>query len=105
MLALLVEPGEVMTCEDIAAWCGCAPSTIHRIEKRALEKIVWSAQNPAIRRALMEGMKANSKAGATPPKPHKSQFGIIVICESEEDQKTKFASLKKRGLKLKVVSV
>ena len=47
-------------------------------------------------------MANNSKAAAT---PHKSQYGVIVICESEADQKVKFEALKKRKWKLKVVSV
>ena len=105
LVAVLREPGVEITCEDLAAWCDCAPSTIHRIERRALEKIRWSAQNPVIRSALLEGMEKPAKAGPASPFKYKPQFGVIVICESEPDQKKKFALLKKQGLKLKVVSV
>lgn len=36
---------------------------------------------------------------------YKSQFGVIAICESEEDQKVLYEKLKKQGLNLKVVTV
>lgn len=35
---------------------------------------------------------------------YKQQFGVIVICESEEEQKKIFEELQKKGLKLKVVT-
>ena len=49
--------------------------------------------------------RCTTRAGAASPFKYKPQFGVIVICESEPDQKKKFALLKKQGLKLKVVSV
>jgi len=36
---------------------------------------------------------------------YKPQWGVIVICESEEQQKKVFEKLKKEGLKLKIVNV
>ena len=36
---------------------------------------------------------------------YKEQFGVIVICQSEDDQKKIFERLKKEGLTLKVVTV
>lgn len=36
---------------------------------------------------------------------YKSQYGVIVICESEKSQKEVFEKLQKEGLKLKVVTV
>ena len=36
---------------------------------------------------------------------YKSQYGVIVICESEHHQKEIFEELQKEGLKLKVVTV
>jgi len=36
---------------------------------------------------------------------YKPQWGVIVICESEEHQKRVFEKLKKEGLKLKIVNV
>jgi len=39
LLSVLRRPGERLTLDDVAAWCECEPSTIHRIEKEALRKI------------------------------------------------------------------
>lgn len=36
---------------------------------------------------------------------YKEQYGVIVICESEDDQKKVFEELKEKGYKLKVVTV
>lgn len=36
---------------------------------------------------------------------YKEQFGVIVICQSEQEQKEVFEKLKKEGLTLKVVTV
>ena len=36
---------------------------------------------------------------------YKPQYGVIVICESETQQKRVFEKLKKEGLKLKIVNV
>lgn len=33
------------------------------------------------------------------------KYGVIVLCKDEKEQKTVFDSLKKKGMKLKVVSV
>lgn len=35
---------------------------------------------------------------------YKPQYGIIVICESEDEQKKVFEELQKEGKKLKVVT-
>lgn len=56
LLSIARRPGEVLTLEDIAAWCDCPPSTIQRIERGALEKARWHPQNPAVRRALLAAM-------------------------------------------------
>lgn len=91
-----------MTLEDIAAWCDCPASTIHRIEQQALEKARWSPQNPALRRAILAAMKTKKGGKAFPYKP---QHGLIVVCEGEADQQRKFEKLKKLGLKVRVVCV
>ena len=36
---------------------------------------------------------------------YKPQYGVIVICETEKQQKELFEKLKKEGLKLKIVNV
>lgn len=36
---------------------------------------------------------------------YKEQYGVIVICKSENEQKEVFDKLQKEGLKLKVVTV
>lgn len=36
---------------------------------------------------------------------YKEQYGVIVICKSENEQKEVFEKLQKEGLKLKVVTV
>ena len=36
---------------------------------------------------------------------YKEQYGVIVICENENEQKAIFEELQKKGLKLKVVTV
>ena len=41
----------------------------------------------------------------TKPFKYKEQYGVIVVCESEEQQKAIFEELQKQGLKLKVVTV
>lgn len=35
---------------------------------------------------------------------YKQQYGVIVICETEEEQINMFEELKEKGLKLKVVT-
>lgn len=35
---------------------------------------------------------------------YKQQYGVIVICETEEEQKKVFEELRQKGLKLKVVT-
>jgi hypothetical protein len=35
---------------------------------------------------------------------YKPQYGVIVICETEEDQIKMFEELKEKGLKLKIVT-
>lgn len=36
---------------------------------------------------------------------YRPQYGIIVICESEDEQKKVFENLQSKGYKLKVVNV
>lgn len=36
---------------------------------------------------------------------YKEQYGVIVVCQSENEQKAIFEELKKKGLTLKVVTV
>ncbi len=36
---------------------------------------------------------------------YKEQYGVIVICQTEEEQKRIFEELQKKGLTLKVVTV
>jgi len=103
LLAVLRKPGEELTLEDIAAWCDCRPSTIHRIEKAALKKARWHPQNPALRRALLAAMKPTQQAAK--PFKYRQQYGLIVVCQDEGDQRRKFEQLKKRGLKVRVVTV
>lgn len=40
-LAILcaTQPGEPLTCAEIAAYCGCCPERINQIEHRALERV------------------------------------------------------------------
>lgn len=47
---------------------------------------------------------SNPKAKAK-PFAYKPQHGLIVICANEADQKRKYETLKKRGLKVRVVTV
>lgn len=35
---------------------------------------------------------------------YKQQYGVIVICKNEEEQKKVFEDLQKKGMKLKVVT-
>jgi hypothetical protein len=39
LLSCLIKPGERLTSEDIAAWCGCTKSVIQRLEHRAMRKL------------------------------------------------------------------
>lgn len=103
LLAIARKPGEALTLEDIASWCGCRPSTIHRIETAALKKAWWTTQNPAARRAILAAMKP-TKAAKTPFQ-YRQQYGLIVVCKDETDQRKKFEQLKKRGLAVRVVTV
>jgi len=36
---------------------------------------------------------------------YKEQYGVIVVCESEDQQKAIFDELQQKGLKLKIVTV
>lgn len=103
LLSVLVKPGEELTLEDIAAWCGCRASTIHRIETAALKKAWWTTQNPEARRAILAAMKPTK--AAKKPFQYRQQYGLIVVCKDEADQRTKFEHLKKRGLAVRVVTV
>ncbi len=103
MLAVRRVPGEELTLEDIAAWCDCAPSTIARIAARALQKAWWHPQNPAVWRAIVAAMKPTKKAAK--PFNYRQQYGLIVVCADEADQRRKFEQLKKRGLTVRVVTV
>ncbi len=103
LLSVLRKPGEALTLEDIAAWCDCPPSTIYRIEKEALKKAAWHPQNPQVRRAILAAMKPTKKAAS--PFKYQQQFGLIIVCQDEGDQRRKFEQLKKRGLKVRVVTV
>lgn len=105
LLSVLRRPGETLTLEDIAAWCGCKPSTIHRIEIGALQKARWHPQNPAVRRAILAGMKDTKPRVAATPFKYRQQYGLIVVCTDEADQKRKFEQLAKRGLTVRVVTV
>jgi hypothetical protein len=107
LLSVLRQPGEPLTVEDIAAWCECAPSTIHRIELAALKKAWWHPQNPAVRRAMLAAMKPKPNAPRIGAKPfqYRQQYGLIVVCTDEADQKKKFEQLAKRGLTVRVVTV
>ena len=107
LLSIARRPGEALTLEDIAAWCGCRPSTIFRIQTAAMKKAWWHPQNPAVLGAILAAMKkppAVARTSATPFKYHQ-QYGLIVVCEDEADQKRKFEQLKKRGLSVRVVTV
>lgn len=90
------KPGEPLTLEDIAAWCDCPPSTIHRIERRALEKL--RTQNG-------RGCVAHSATMKKPTFNYRPKYGLIVTCKDEADQRRKYEQLKKRGLKVRVVAV
>ena len=39
LLSVLRKPGERLTYDDIAAWCGCRRQAIYAIERRALRKL------------------------------------------------------------------
>jgi hypothetical protein len=39
LLSIVRKPGECLSSEDIAAWCGCARTSIQDIEQRALRKV------------------------------------------------------------------
>ena len=39
ILSVLANPGEPLTLDDIAAWCGCSRQAIENIERRALKKL------------------------------------------------------------------
>jgi hypothetical protein len=106
LLAIVRKPDEELTLEDIAAWCDCPASTIQRIEQRALKEAWWHPQNPRFRRAILEEMKAHTPPGkAAKPFKYRQQYGLIVVCENESDQRRKFEQLKKRGLTVRVVTV
>jgi hypothetical protein len=102
---VLRKPGEALSLEDIAAWCGCRPSTIHRIEIGALKKARWHPQNPDVRRAILAAMKDSKPRTAAAPFKYRQQYGLIVVCTGEADQKKKFEQLTKRGLTVRVVTV
>lgn len=39
LLSLVVKRGVPLTCDDIAAWCGCSANAIRMLEKRALKNL------------------------------------------------------------------
>ena len=53
ILGSLRRSGEVLTHEDIAAWCGCSRTYIQAIERRALAKV---------RRKLLEAVRGTDLA-------------------------------------------
>ena len=56
LLSCLLMPGESLTSEDMAAWCGCSKSAIQSIERRALAKVrqrlVENLGEPAVAREI-----------------------------------------------------
>jgi hypothetical protein len=56
--------GQPLTLEDIAAWCDCEPSTIHRIERGAMLKL---------RRALREFSAQKTMPPVRRCRPRKSK--------------------------------
>jgi len=48
----------------------------------------------------METKKPKAK-----PFTYKPRFGVIVLCKDEKDQERQYAALRKRNLKVRVVSV
>lgn len=42
--------------------------------------------------------------GAVPENAYKNQYGVIVLCDSEQEQKEMYERLQKEGLKLRVVT-
>ena len=53
LLGCLRRPGEVLTRDDIAAWCGCSGTFIWQIEQRALAKL---------KRKLLESVRGTDLA-------------------------------------------
>ncbi|MDR3162867.1 MAG: hypothetical protein LBT81_03290 [Helicobacteraceae bacterium] len=54
---------------------------------------------------MSEEAKAPKKQLGANGYKYRQQYGVVVICESEEEQKKLYDRLLKQGLKLKVVVV
>lgn len=52
-----------------------------------------------------DGHEARSLKGAARPFVYRQQYGLIVVCSDEADQRRKYERLRKRGYKLRVVTV
>ena len=45
------------------------------------------------------------KPATKPPFKYRPQFGLIIVCRNEAEQRRRYEALRKRGLKVRVVAV
>lgn len=71
LLSVVRHPGECLTQQDVAAWCGCSRQRIEQIEKQALRKIRrrlgLATKDDGLWRELMNEMF--NRRGVAVPKP------------------------------------
>lgn len=46
-----------------------------------------------------------NNTGSKPTFKYRPRFGLVIVCKDEDDQRRKYDSLRKRGMKVKVVAV
>jgi hypothetical protein len=100
--------GETLTQAEVARLLGIRRQTVHAIERRALGKIRrgLSADTSDTNEDMAE--KGSSRPPVRhPPRPpkgrYRQQYGVIVLCADEAEQRSVYERLKSEGLKIRVV--
>jgi hypothetical protein len=63
---LALNPGERLTCEDLAAWCDCTQQTIMNIEASALSKLRKALRKAGVGRSVLASLVPDHSSFATP---------------------------------------
>lgn len=101
--------GYPLSQAEVARLLGLRRQTVHAIERRALAKL-----RAALERAdgcgthgAMAGKREPRQPVRHPPRPksdrHREQYGVIVLCRDEPEQRRVYERLHGQGLRVRVV--
>jgi hypothetical protein len=103
------ERGEPLTQVEVARLLGLRRQTVHAIERRALSKLK-ARLGSADERGTPDDMGRPAReqpAVKHPPRPtadrHREQYGVIVLCKDEAEQRALYDRFRAEGLRIRVV--